>query len=116
MVKTVATWALAAVGLSPCFAGCAQQDCTADARFGLLVTVTDGAGQTMCDAMVTATDGGHTETLGPNPSQCTFVGALERRGTYTLAATIAGRSATVDGVRVLADDCHVIPAQVTITI
>jgi hypothetical protein len=52
--------------------------------------------------------------FGPSES-CTYAGAGERPGVYELRASKPGfQLATVTGIRVDADLCHVIPAQVTI--
>jgi hypothetical protein len=92
--------------------------CTAQFVYGLAVTVQDkAAGQRICDAEVVAVTGSFRETLpafGP-PESCTYAGAGERPGVYELRASKPGfQLATVTGIRVYADQCHVIPARVTI--
>jgi hypothetical protein len=81
---------------------------------GLSVTVRSG-GEPVCDATVTATDGSYSETLRLG-SDCTYTGAVERPGTYVVAATAAAGTAMVTGVRVGSDPCHVRIEDVTITL
>jgi hypothetical protein len=79
---------------------------------GLSVTVRNGNGP-VCDATVTATDGSYSETLRRN-SDCSYNGATERPGTYSVTATAGSATATVTGVRVGGDPCHVSTETVTI--
>jgi hypothetical protein len=91
--------------------------CTTQFVYGLAVTVRDeDSGQRICDAEVVALEGSYKETLPPfgPPDSCTYSGAGERAGVYELRASKAGfRLATLANVRVGADQCHVIPARVT---
>jgi hypothetical protein len=92
--------------------------CTLQAVSSLNVTVRDQAtAQRICDATVVATlDGTRYElrTAG-TPDACTYAGPEERAGTFTLQASKTGYDAgTAGDVRVTADECHVIPVQVTI--
>src|SRR4051812_47378244 len=98
------------------FAGCGGgpggQACTDLYAYGLTVTLKDAAtGQPICDAVVTAADGAYSEELQKldfNPSDCSYVGAAERAGNYTLTAVKTGyMNATQSGVVVTADACHV---------
>jgi hypothetical protein len=108
--------------------GCSSADsrepgglvCTANFVYGLAVTVQDKAtSERVCDAEVVALAGSYRETLqgfGP-PESCTYSGAGERPDVYELQASRAGfQVATVADVRVGADECHVIPARVTMEI
>jgi hypothetical protein len=118
---------LAVVLLAVGGAGCMGSDsprmpggvaCTAQFVYGLAVTVLDRAtGQRVCDAEVVAVAGSYREALsafGP-PDACTYAGAGERADVYELRASRPGfRPATVTGIRVGADECHVIPARVTV--
>jgi hypothetical protein len=111
---------LFAVGAASCDSPHAPDDlaCTAQFVYGLAVTVQDKAsGDRICDAEVVALAGSFRETLpafGP-PEICTYAGAGERPGVYELRASKPGfQLATVTGIQVGADVCHVIPAQVTI--
>ena len=83
--------------------GCEPEQvyCTAIAAAGLSVGVTnEQTGQAICDATVTATEGGYGETLFPNG--CRYVGAWERPGTYRVRAEAPGLAATtVTDVRVV---------------
>src|SRR5512147_3093745 len=75
--------------------------CAAYAAAGLGVTVQNAAtGQPICDAVVTATDGSHSEQLFE--TGCTFSGAYERPGTYMILAARDGfRPADRGPVRVV---------------
>jgi hypothetical protein len=92
--------------------------CTAQFVYGLTVTVRDRvSGQRICDAQVNGSSGSFHETLEPRgPAEsCTYAGAGERRGTYDLTASKSGYiSAMQTGIRVDADQCHVIPVPVTL--
>ncbi len=84
--------------------------CTSIYAYGLTVTVTDAATQQpICDATVTATDGTYSEQLQPaNSSPCSYLGAGERPGTYTVTATRSGYMNTIESnIRVTSDGCHV---------
>jgi hypothetical protein len=92
--------------------------CTAQYVYGLSVTVHDKAtGQRLCDAEVVAVSGSYRETLqtyGPAAS-CDYTGAGERPGVYDIQVSRAGfQVGTAPAVRVGADECHVIPARVTV--
>ena len=119
--RTVRLLALPAALLltTPLVAGCAVE-CTADYRFGLVVTVTQGAGGArVCDAVVTAIDGAHLETLirseGP-PAECTYLGAGERAGKYTVQVVAGGKMKTVTDIEVDSDQCHVEGKKVTVVL
>jgi hypothetical protein len=83
--------------------------CTDLYAYGLTVTVKDAATmQPICDATVTATDGSYSETLQAGGLGCSFVGAGERAGTYTVSAAKSGYvTAAQNGIVVTADTCHV---------
>jgi hypothetical protein len=94
--------------------------CTAQYVYGLAVVVQDKAtGARVCDAEVVALADAYRETLeafGPSES-CSYSGAGERPGVYELRASKPGfQLATVSAVRVAADECHVIPARVTVNL
>src|SRR5262245_14582210 len=119
----VALFVLAA-GASGCLEKTTQtpdeRACTAQFVYGLAVTVQDVAsGQRICDADVVAIDGSYRETLrsfGPSES-CTYSGAGERPGVYELHASKTGFDpASVAGVRVASDPCHVVPVPVTMAL
>ena len=104
-------------------AGCGDEPnpviCTAIAVAALNVTVVDAAtNQPICDAEVTATDGGFRETLPVFPgsgADCRYSGPFERPGTYEITVRRAGYPMAVQaGVRVLSDECHVIGVPVTV--
>jgi hypothetical protein len=83
--------------------GCPPEEgvfCTAIAAAGLSVGVTnEQTSQPLCDATVTATEDGYSETLVGNG--CRYVGAWERPGTYRVRAEAPGFGAkTIGDVRV----------------
>lgn len=92
--------------------------CTAQFVYGLSITVNDElTAQPVCDAQVTVVSNNYRETLtafaatGP----CSYAGAGERAGVYDITASKAGYvTATQTGVRVEANECHVIPVRVTL--
>lgn len=91
--------------------------CTDEFAYGLTVTVTDAVtGDRICDAVVTATDGDHEETLEALlGDECVYIGAGERAGTYRVQAVKDGfAAAAAEGVVVAEDECHVIGEQVTL--
>ena len=93
--------------------------CTAIAVSALTVTVVDAAtNQPLCDAEVTATDGGFRETLPVFPgsgADCRYSGPFERPGTYEVTVRRAGYPTAVQSnIRVTSDECHVIGVPVTI--
>jgi hypothetical protein len=92
--------------------------CTAIAVDALVVTVVDAAtGQRICDAAVVAIDGSFSAELRPFPAapDCTYSGPTERAGTYEVRASKAGyETAVQSGVRVTADECHVVPVRITL--
>jgi hypothetical protein len=89
--------------------------CTAIAVSSLNVTVRDAAtGQLLCDAAVTAIQGGTTYTLRQT-GDCRYAGPEERDGTFEVRAARAGYAASAVGnVRVGKDECHVIPVAVMV--
>lgn len=103
--------------------GCPQQDlCTAQAVPGITVALTDAITHVaVCDATVKVQSGTYQETLQPfagvGPDECTYQGAYERKGSYTITATRdAYRQATRDNVGVTVDNCHVITQKVDISL
>lgn len=93
--------------------------CTAIAVEAMTVTVTDAStGQRICDATVVAVDGAFSAELRPFPApaaECTYSGPTERAGTYEVRVSRAGyEPAAQAGIRVTADECHVIPVRVSI--
>jgi len=105
--QAVTTGVLAAL-LGACAWGCgpdaAPQACTALAAVGLTVDVTDAAtGQPLCEAKLTATEGGYAEEL--SRVACSYIGAVERPGTYVVRAEAPGFvSKEVAAVRVTMDE------------
>jgi hypothetical protein len=90
-----------------------------EAAVGIAVTVVDEtSGQRVCDATVIARDGDHSETLVPITATgaCYYVGAGDRPGTYTIEVALAGRTASVQGVQVKRDGCHVATTPLDVTL
>jgi hypothetical protein len=95
--------------------------CPAFAVAGLTVAVSNAVtAQPICDATVTAREGDYSEPLSAQPSgsSCTFVGALERPGTYVVSASRAGfvpmQKTSVPVVMGGGDCPHVVPTRVKI--
>jgi hypothetical protein len=91
--------------------------CAAYAAAGLGVSVADAAtGQPICDASVSATEGGYSEKL--TSISCTYTGAYERAGTYVVRAAREGYAPVEQGpVRVVmgGGQCpHVVEARITL--
>ena len=113
--------ALCLLGMSSaCGQGLEPRVCTAIAVDALTVTVLDAeSGQRVCDARVTAIDGAFSEDLrafGPAPD-CSYSGPTERSGRYEVRAGRSGYATAVrSDVRVTADECHVIPVPVTVSL
>jgi len=114
---------ICAIGLG--LAGCASPVepvvCTTIAVQAITLTVVDGvSGQRLCDATVTVVDGSFSQVLPPFPGSapdCTYSGPTERAGTYEVRVSRAGyQPATASPVRVSADECHVIPVRLTVTL
>lgn len=78
------------------------------------VVVLDAAGHGVCNAIVTAADGDHSEVLRAT-EPCRYTGAVERTGTYAVEAVLpSGSRQTAPGVRVTRDGCHVTTTRVTL--
>jgi hypothetical protein len=96
--------------------------CTADYRFGLAVSVLSrSTGARICDATVVISDGSYRETLAPGlfdstaeATQCNYIGAGERAGTYTVVARAATSESTRTDIVVTEDACHVVPRTITL--
>lgn len=98
----------------PAVVGCADQPvaalpCQDYAAPALAVSVNDGSLTAITGALVTATDGGYADSARvgqPFPRSANL--AWERAGTYRVAASHPGYvTASVPGVRVTSDACHV---------
>jgi len=122
-MRSVALLVTTAVSLAG--AGCGAdyatgRVCTAIAVPSLAVTVLDGStGQRVCDATVVAVEGSFSSTLVPfvGGPACNYSGPYERAGVYEVRVTKAGFQPAVErGIRVTADECHVVTRQLTITL
>lgn len=92
--------------------------CTAIAVSSLNVTVRDQASaQPLCDVTVIAIESnGASHVLRPTGA-CTYAGPYERAGEFEVIATRPGyEEARVRGIRVTADECHVIPVALTVNL
>ncbi|MBK8983455.1 MAG: hypothetical protein IPM38_14340 [Ignavibacteria bacterium] len=100
--------------------GCSEENdiiCTAEARAGLNVYVTDFATNqpVTSGVIVTAKDGSYTDTLMNFQGTNGFAGAWERSGIYVITVECAGYVTYVsDSIKVEADVCHVIPQTVNV--
>ena len=109
------------LGLAGCETPTDPVVCTTIAVQAITLTVVDGvSGQRVCDATVTVVDGSFSQALPPFPgsaTECTYSGPTERAGTYEVRVSRAGyQPATERNVRVTADQCHVIPVRLTVTL
>jgi len=84
--------------------------CTLEFRYGLSITVLDGAGAPAADgALGLAVEGSYVDTMMVFLPE-TLVGAGERAGTYDITITKDGfMTWTAENITVTADECHVIP-------
>ena len=90
--------------------------CTEIFVYGVTVTVTDEAVEPVTGAVLTLTDGDYSETM-EELAEGEYAGAGERAGTYTLVVQADGfEPATIEGIIVDADECHVIPQARAITL
>jgi hypothetical protein len=108
-----------AIGFGLSTPGCSS-DCKTYAQNALIINVRDAAGVQVCDAVVTASDGKYSEVLRPFPAgagqPCTYSGATERKGTYTLSVAAHDQTKVVDNLKVSKDACHVKPINMTVTL
>ena len=108
------------LGLVGCDSPADPVICTAIAVDAIVVTVLDGASnQRICDATVTAVEGSFRQELRgfPAGTDCTYSGPTERAGVYEVRVAKSGYvPATMTNVRVTADECHVIPVRLTVTL
>jgi len=115
---SLVVFAAASFGLMGCDKPTEPPICTAIAVDALVVTIVDASsGQRICDATVVAVDGSFSEELRAFGSgqECTYSGPTERAGVYEIRVTRAGyEPASITGVRVTRDVCHVIPVKVTV--
>ena len=90
--------------------------CTEIFVYGVNVSVTDEADEPVTGAVLTLTDGDYSKTM-QELAEGGYVGAGERAGTYTLIVEADGfEPATIEGIIVDADECHVIPQARAITL
>ncbi|MGH8543575.1 MAG: hypothetical protein ACREX3_08080 [Gammaproteobacteria bacterium] len=98
--------------------------CTREFRYGLNITVVDSAtGSPPSEAVLIATSGAFTDSVGPRapvqlianePPALILPTAGERPGMYSVVVRSPGyRDWNQSGIRVRADECHVIPVRLT---
>lgn len=117
MRNAVLAMALLPLGLAGCDSVTEPIICTTIAVSSLNVTVRDQAtSQRICDATVVAVLGGVSYELrrAGTPDACTYAGPEERAGVFEVRATRAGYEAATARAQINADECHVIPVQLTI--
>src|SRR5204862_8341958 len=92
--------------------------CDASATFGLIINVVDAEGVAVCDPTVTvrAEEDGFSEELRYHAPNCVWSGVPERAGTYEVTASNGHDVASVSDLRVMSDECHVIPRRGTLTL
>lgn len=92
--------------------------CDSSAAAGLVVTVTQlEHGPPLCDADVTLSNGTSAEKLTAQGNPCTYTGAYEQPGTYTVTAAKAGMAPqTRTGIVVEKGECHVVTRALTIAL
>jgi hypothetical protein len=117
--KALLAAALLPLGLGGCDGVTDPVICTAIAVSSLNVTVRDQAtSQRICDATVVAVRGGVPFDLrraGTGiPEGCTYAGPEERAGAFEVLVTRTGYETATARAQVNADECHVIPVQLTI--
>jgi hypothetical protein len=120
-LRTLVGIASMVLGLGGCESPAEPVVCTTIAVQAITLTVVDGvSGQRVCDATVTVVDGSFSQVLPPFPgsaTECTYSGPTERAGTYEVRVSRAGyQPATERNVRVTADECHVMPVRLTVTL
>jgi hypothetical protein len=92
------------VGAALVFAGsaCGGADCESIGYPALAVRVQDAAGEQVCDAVVTVTDGEFSEILPASDTSgdCVYFGPFERAGTYRVDVALDGATGAVAGIEV----------------
>lgn len=92
-IHSIAPLTFALLLLAACSSDDDSVECAGIARAGISLVVTDAVtGNRICDAIVELRDGDHVEkpTGWGDDDQCAYHGAMERAGTYTVTATVAG--------------------------
>ncbi len=119
MKRIMRAMSVGAIGFA--LAGCGEGSlgpvCTAQAVFGINLTVRDSSGFPVAEEVLgIAIDGTFADTLlalGP----LDMAGAVERPGTYDISVSRFGFSTwSANGVVVEADECHVIPVSLEATL
>jgi hypothetical protein len=118
MVDAVRIRALVAVGMLGWSTACSDDTvmCPPFYAFGLVVSVEDAAGDSVCDVTVKLQDGGYVEEKTFSETDCVFMGAGERPGTYGVTVSRGDTLLAEDEVSVQADECHVIGKSLTVIV
>jgi hypothetical protein len=99
-----------------CPTNCPEDD---DPVVGLVISARNsGNGIPIVNPTITLTDGAYQETMIPrDPTGITFMGAVERAGTYTVTIQKEGfKTTTVQNVNVPQRFCHVQTQTLTVNI
>lgn len=119
-MKSIVAFSLVTLFLVGCPSVMDPVICTAEFVFGLNVTVTDGNGDPVPGATLTLVEGDYTEIMmeidaAGQPG--VYVGVGERAGTYSLTIRADGFDrVTIDEITIDADECHVIPVGLTLSL
>ena len=114
-------WMRRLLGLGLALTACGEDStgpiCTAEAVFGINLTVRDGAGSPAAEgALGLAIEGTFTDTLSVFGSTA-MAGAVERAGTYDISVSKFGYTTwSANGIVVRSDECHVIPVDLDATL
>lgn len=104
------SFAFVAPLIAVCGCDALDVDCTSDFRYGVSIEVRDASsGAPITEGLAgSLTDGDHSEDMEAWEHQ--LFGAGEREGRYTAVVTAPGYLPWQQaGIRVRADECHVIP-------
>ena len=74
------------------------------------------SGEPVCDARVVArSDRAFDEELRASNSNCSYGGAFEEAGTFSLEVTTASSTKLVKNIKVSEDKCHPLTREVVVT-
>ena len=100
--------------------GCSPSNCDGDSRAALRVTVLSASGEPVCNARVVARsdrafEGELRAFPGDVSHNCSYGGANEEAGTFSLEVTVGANTKTVKNIKVTEDDCHPLLRDVAVT-
>jgi hypothetical protein len=91
--------------------------CKTNYVYGLVVTVVNASGTDVCDAVVTIRDGSYSARVTSRPPPpCPYLGAPERKGTYSVTAEKGAARGMVSNIRVSGGRCGPDPQYVTVAL